>query len=596
MTPARGIPLAIPPASGFGMLEGTPLLLCSDAGTLGPAMHIVVREQRGRLMRQLRYAVALLLLLLLGGSHRAAAQASQPAPLPRLTSANGRFALLVDDRPFLMLGAQVNNSSNYPAVLPAVWPTIQALHANTVEVPIAWEQIEPVEGRFDFSFLDALLQQARTNRVRLVLLWFGTWKNTGPSYAPEWVKGDPARFPRMRTRDGRTHYVLSPHARATLEADKRAFVRLLQHLAQLDPQHTVIMVQPENEVGSYGSPRDFSPEAQRLFEGAVPPELVRALGQQPGTWREVFGARADQAFNAWHTARYIDEIAAAGKAVLRLPMYCNAALGDPFTEEGAEGSASGGPNWNVIGIWKAAAPNIDLLAPDIYNHDHRAYTAYLDHYRRPDNALLVPETGNSRDYARFFWAALGRGAIGFAPFGMDATGYSNFPLGARELDTATITAFATIYRLFEPVARDWARIAFEHPTWGVAKAPDNAEQSTVMGRWRVSARFGLGQFGEPEWKMPDMTPPPWAAEPVGGGVVAQLGENEFLLAGSYVRLRFTLAAPAEGESSQIMSAEEGTFRDGRWVMRRRWNGDQIDYGFNFTAEPVLLRVRLGTYH
>ncbi len=536
----------------------------------------------------------LALALLLGAATGGAAQTAPSTPLPHLTSAGGRHALLVDGRPFLMLAAQVNNSSNYPAALPRVWPTVRALHANTLEVPIAWEQVEPVEGRFDFSFLDTLVEQARANHVRLVLLWFGTWKNTGPSYTPEWVKGDPARFPRMKTRDGRTHYVLSPHGRVTLEADKRAFVRLMQHLRGIDPQHTVIMVQVENEVGSYGSPRDFSPEAQRLFDGPLPADLARAIGKQPGSWSAVFGARADQAFNAWYTARYIDEIAAAGKAVLRLPMYCNASLSNPFSEEGAESTASGGPNWNVIGIWKAAAPNIDVVAPDIYSHDAATYLAHLDHYRRPDNALFVPETGNSRDFARFFWAALGKGALGYAPFGIDSTGYSNHPLGARELDATTIEAFAANYRLFQPIAREWARIAFEHPTWGAVKAPDSAAQATTLGRWRVSARFGLEQFGEPEWN-PNAPPPPWAAEPVGGAVLAQLGPDEFLAAGSFVRLRFALAAPAPGENSQFLSVEEGTFRDGRWVMLRRWNGDQTDYGLNFGAQPVLLRVRLGTY-
>ena len=525
-----------------------------------------------------------------------AAQASAAAvPLPRLASADGRHALLVDGRPFLMLGAQVNNSSNYPAALPRVWPVVRALHANTVEVPVAWEQVEPAEGRFDFAFVDTLLRQARRERVRLVLLWFGTWKNTGPSYAPAWVKTDTRRFPRMRLANGRTHYVLSPHGRATLEADKRAFVRLMQHLRAADPGHTVIMVQPENEVGSYGSPRDFSPEAQRLFDGAVPETLVRALGRPPGSWRAVFGARADQAFNAWHTARYVDEIAAAGKAVLALPMYCNASLSSPFTEDGAEGTASGGPNWNVIAVWKAAAPHVDLVAPDIYTRDQRTYLAHLDHYRRPDNALLVPETGNARDHARFAWAAFGRGAIGFAPFGMDSTGYSNFPLGARDLDAATVEAFAAVYRLFAPMAGDWARVAFERPTWGAAKGADNADQSTVMGRWRVTARFGLGQFGEPEWVAPDSIRSPAAGEPVGGMVVAQLGADEFLVAGNFVRVRLAFAAPDSGESAQILSVEEGGYVDGRWVTRRRWNGDQTDYGFNFPAEPVMLRVRLGTY-
>ncbi|WP_284734589.1 DUF5597 domain-containing protein [Sphingosinicella terrae] len=523
-----------------------------------------------------------------------AAPAAAQAPLPRIVSQDGRHMLTVDGRPFLMLGAQVNNSSNYPVMLPMVWPTIRALHANTVEVPIAWEQVEPVEGRFDFSFLDELVRQARRNDVRLVLLWFATWKNTGPSYAPEWVKADTRRFARMIRRDGRTHYVLSPHGRETLAADRRAFVRLMEHIREIDPQHTIIMVQPQNEVGSYGSPRDFSPEAQRLFEGPVPAELARALGRGGGTWSQVFGPRADQAFNAWHTARYIDDIAAAGQAVKDLPMYCNASLSDPFTEEGAENTASGGPNWNVIAIWKAAAPHVDFVAPDIYNRSHPAYIRYLDLYARPDNPLMVPETGNAAEYARFLWAALGRGAIGFAPFGMDATGYSNYPLGAERLDAETMEAFAGPYRLLAPIASDWARIAFEHPTWGVAKGPDGADQSMVMGRWQVTAQFGLWQFGERDWTWIETRPHPTVDRPVGGAVLAQLGPDEFLLAGTALRLRFALAAPAEGENVQWLSVEEGTFDNGRWTMRRRWNGDQTDYGLNLT-EPVLLRVRLGSY-
>jgi hypothetical protein len=54
------------------------------------------------------------------------------------------------------------------------------------------------------------------------------------------------------------------------------------------------------------------------------------------------------------------------------------------------------------------------------------------------------------------------------------------------------------------------------------------------------------------------------------------------------------AAAANGGNMQWLSVEEGTFVAGVWQMRRRWNGDQSDYGLNLTT-PVLLRVRLGTY-
>jgi beta-galactosidase GanA len=530
-----------------------------------------------------RFLLPLLMLCL------AAPAATQE--LPQMVSKDGRHALYVDGAPYLILGGQAHNSSNYPAMLPHVWPTIRALNANTLEIPVAWEQVEPVEGKLDFSWLDALIPQARENNVRLILLWFGTWKNTGPSYTPDWVKGDPKRFPRMITKDGKTHYVLSPHGRTTLDADKRAFVALMRHIREIDPRHTVIMVQVENEVGSYGSPRDFSPHANRLFAGPIPAELARKIGKS-GTWSQVFDWKADQAFNAWHIAQYIDEIAAAGQAVKKLPMYVNAVVSDPFDERAGPNGASGGADWNVLDVWKAAAPHIAMAAPDLYDRSHRIVNGKLDRMARPDNPLFVPENGNDLDFARFFWLALGKGAIGWAPFGTDPT-YSNYPLGGLNTPE-NFEAFATKFALMAPIARDWARLSFEHPTIGFAKGDDASDQSAVMGRWKVSAQYGLWLFGEPDWTWMKMPPNPKKDQPIGGAALIQLGPDEFLVAGSDVRIRFGLSKPGAAENSQFMSVEEGTFEQGRWVVRRRWNGDQTDYGLNLTR-PTLLKVRLGTY-
>ncbi|WP_312488193.1 DUF5597 domain-containing protein [Sphingomonas sp.] len=518
---------------------------------------------------------------------------AQATEIPHIVTRGGRHALIVDGRPFLMLAAQVNNSSNYASALPRVWPMLDRLHANTIEIPVAWQQIEPREGQFDFGFVETLLDQARAHDKRVVLLWFGTWKNTSPAYTPDWVKLDNRRFPRMKTRDGKDHDVLSPMFRSTLEADKRAFVRLMTYLKEHDPQNTVIMVQAENEVGSYRNPRDFGPASRAPFAALVPAALTRKLGKRPGDWSSVFGAQADRAFNTWHTARYVDEIAAAGKAVKPLPIFVNAALAGPSNVPDPDGVASGGPQQDVLDIWKVAAPSIDAEAPDIYDRASGNVALYLDAYARPDNPLLVPEIGNARDFARYFYEALGHGAIGFAPFGMDDTGFSNYPLGARTLDDATLDAFAKPYQAMAGVMRDWARLALERPGWGTARPDDGSDRQATLGDWTIKASFGEWQFGEKSWSWLKSEPAPWAEEPVGGVAVLPLSADEYLMIGDHVRMRFEPATP--DPRAMVVRVEEGHFADGQWVMDRVWNGDQTDYGINIIDRPVVLKVTMGRY-
>ena len=513
--------------------------------------------------------------------------AAEDAPMPRIASSHGRYELLVDGKPYLVLGGQVNNSSNYPAMLPAVWPALAQMRANTVVMPIAWEQIEPKEGAFDFSFLDLFLTQARQHGLHAVLLWFGTWKNSSPAYAPEWVKLDDARFPRVVNPQGRRVPSLSPLARATLDADRTAFVALMRHLKAVDPQHTVIMVQVENETGTYGSVRDYSPQAQRLFDGPVPRQLVRALRTHGGTWREVFGPQADEFFHAWNIARFVQQVAAAGEAVYPLPLYVNAALRDPLHPGPPTTYESGGPTDDVLGVWKTAAPAIAVIAPDIYIPDYARYTKVLDLYQRPDNALFVAETGSRQLYARYVFAVLGHQGIGFSPFGMDFTGYSNFPLGARVVDDKTLTPFALEYGLIGPIAPELAQLSFAGDLFGVAEDASVHVQTITLGRWKAVVSYGLPMFGNGT--------PPGNPVPEGGVLVGQLGADEFLVTGVHARVAFELADAAGGLQAQYVRVEEVSHEDGKWQSMRVWNGDQVDWGLNFTSVPQVLRVRMGTY-
>jgi hypothetical protein len=509
--------------------------------------------------------------------------------IPAIVQKNGHFALIVDGAPFLMLGIQANNSSAWPDYLNKVWPAAEAIHANTVELPIYWEQFEATPGQYDYSVMDQILHQAREHHLRLVLLWFGTWKNGSSHYTPEWIKLDQQKYPFVVNKDGQTVDSPSTFSPARLEADKNAFRALMHHLRQNDPQHTVLMVQVENEAGVWGAVRDYGPEAEKAFAGPVPGRLVAGLGKKPGSWREVFGEDADELFQGWCIASYIEQIAAAGKAEYPLPLYANAALREPFNPGKPPSYESGAPTDNEIALWKIAAPSIDLLAPDIYMPEYSKYLKVIDFYYRPDNPLLVPETGNPAEYARYVYAAIGHGALGWAPFGLDLSRFSNQASGPESMEPEAFKPFARQYELLAPIARLLAQGNLEGKVKGSAEDPEQHRQTLAFDRWNVLLAYGMPSFGD--WMQPK------GNNPVdGGAVVMQLGADEFLVAGHHVRVDF---APtfAPGKKKFWLKVEEGSYdAAGKWKTRRLWNGDQTDYGLNLKSdENVLLKVSLTTF-
>jgi hypothetical protein len=535
--------------------------------------------------------------------------------IPRLVQKDGRFALFVDDAPFLILGIEDQDlglETTWPAHAKE-WTAMEYLHANTIEIPIYWDLIEKQPGQFDFSSIDSLLAEARQHNVRLVLLWFATWKNGSQHYMPEWMLSDPARYFHAVDRNGQAVDSPSPFATASLEADKKAFAAVMGHLKEADPQRTVLMVQVENETGNWNSVRDFSPAAQKVFEAPVPPEILKAMNVKAGSaspnWQQAFGPDADEYFNAWATARYVGQVAAAGKAVYPLPMDANAALRNPFNPgaPGEPGSPaayeSGGPTDNVIPIWKAAAPAIDILAPDDYQGDPAAYVKVLELYRRNDNPLFLPESGcymcdpATGDFTRYFFTIVGLGAI-----------------GDSESSTEPVPYLARNFVMVGPMQREIARLSFEGKLKAAAeplhfKGSDQGDprQRLPFGNWNAAVTWGSGQYG------------PAAANPRSQGrvLVAQLGDNQFLVAGYFCTVDFFPAGTGQQRASQhivegtgqipsalidgkwqhrqFLRVEQGVYENGVFKLIRSQNGDATDYGLKFGEEPVVLRVTLATY-
>jgi len=508
---------------------------------------------------------------------------------PKFVEKDGRWALMVDGQPYLMLGGQVHNSSAWPSEFPRVWKALGEMHANTIEAPVYWEQIEPQQGKFTWDNVDLLVKGAREHNLHVVLLWFGTWKNGNMHYVPQWVKADTKRFLRVIRADGEPIDVLSASSRSNLEADKAAFTALMRHLKSLDgTDHTVVLVQVENESGIIGSARDFSPESNKEFAGQVPADMLSAASKKAGTWNEVFGGDADELFQLYHQAHYLNEIAAAGKSEFDIPLYMNVWLSYPPAElperrlpiPGIQ-YPSGGAVQRWVGLWRALAPSIRAIAPDIYGDDAVFVREVLAAYHRPDNPLLIPEIGKPDSFARYDFLALDEGAVGIAPFGID-------PHGWNILGDAPPVGHARNFALLAPMVREVAKANFEGKLKTSMEETGKAQQELDFGAWQVTISYGFPQN--------DGRRPPGTNDAHGVALVAQLGPDEFLVTGVDASVSFHLPERLPGMRMQILAAEEGAFQDGAWKPVRLWNGDETDRGLQFHADdPAVVRIKLGKF-
>ena len=485
--------------------------------------------------------------------------------IPYLRRQDNTAQLIVDGQPLILLAGELHNSSaSSLEYLKPIWPRLAALRLNTVLAPLSWELIEPEEGRFDFHLLDGMVEQARAHGLHLVLLWFGTWKNSFSGYVPAWVKTDLARFPRAQLKPGLNAPVISPFGEEIRACDARAFAAVMRRIGEIDAgRQTVVMMQAENEVGLLGTTRDWSEPGQRAFADAVPEILLQALDlrrdallpevaepwrrsgwRMAGTWPEVFGVDAPEIFMAWHLARHIEAVAAAGRQAYDLPVYVNAWLRQPGMEQAGH-YPSGGPVSGMLDIWRAAAPHVDFLAPDIYLPTFKAVCA---EYTRGGNFLFIPESWNdTRAATAAFYAIAQHQAIGFAPFAIDDLTPDN-PLAE------TYAVLTEMMPLLTRISKD--RMA------GFFQESDDEQCQCLVGNYQLRLRA---------------TAPLQASEPPAGGMVIALDEPDtFLIVGRKLSVEFaTPGAPAP--NVEFLQVDAGEMQHGQWITTRRLNGDETGH-------------------
>jgi beta-galactosidase GanA len=506
--------------------------------------------------------------------------------------------LIVDGEPFLCLGGELHNSSSSDASYMApIWERLGRSGISSVVASVGWDQVEPVEGRFDFTVVDELLRGARSAGVRLVLIWFGAFKNALSTYAPTWVRADRVRFPRADrggapvsapfTYEGSMpRPALSVFSAELRRADLCAYTALMQHLREVDPQHTVVVMQVENEVGLLGAGRDYSPPAIEAWNSPIPVELLEAVhGDAFGfhedilslfadpsdatmSWEERFGAAnhvADEVFMAWGFARYLGGLADAGKKIKPLPAYANAWLGPQPGQDLPGQYPSGGPTARMGGVWRAAAPALDFIAPDIYVSDSATVMA---EYASAFNPLFVPEarvrTGDA------FLAVGAFNAIGYHAFGIDDVREDSQLFGAMkhllaltpEIVAAQREGRIVGFALDDDV--DAVTATLQDLTIVIRNAPKLFARMLLDVGVQLPAPSPLAS----ETKSDSHGEQPGDSRPF--GILIALGALEFIAIGQNAMIDFS----CDGTELEIDTVRELRLNNGSWTDGRILNGDE----------------------
>lgn len=465
--------------------------------------------------------------------------------------------LVVHGMPFLILGGELGNSSAAcPQDIERIFPKLKKMGLNTVLVPVYWDLTEPVEGQFDFTLTDKALQQARENDLKIVFLWFGAWKNSMSCYAPLWFKENHKKYPRAYTQSGKPLEIASAFSEAVYEADHHAFSQWMQHIATVDKEEgTVIMIQIENEIGMLEDARDYSREANKIFNAPVPAEFMtylqknkKALHPQmlkkwesqgckkQGNWQEVFGADiyTDEIFMAWHYAKYVEGLAQTARSIYNIPLYVNAAMNSRGRKPGEYPSA--GPLAHLIDVWHCGAPSIDILAPDLYDN---GFTDWVAQYKLHNNPLFIPEIRlTDNNSVRAFYIFGEHDAIGISPFSIeDGSDSPNSPL---------VQSYAKLTELIPLLTKYQGKGLMK----GLLFDSENKERIIADDDLTITARH----FFTLPWDSRATNGSIW---PEGGGILLKLSKNEYIVAGSGIVLEFAKTSEKQTIEKQKQLGEDG---------------------------------------
>jgi hypothetical protein len=502
--------------------------------------------------------------------------ANSQSQIPLLTKKGNTTQLIVDGKPFIILGGELGNSTATTLEnMQSVWPKLKTMHLNTILMPVYWELIEAEEGKFDFSLYQNLITEARKNDLKIVFLWFGSWKNSMSSHAPAWVKRNQEKYPRVKDQTGRSQEILSSFSDNVFQADKRAFENLMTFIKATDSQeHTVIMVQVENEIGMLPSARDHQQLAEEAFKKPVPAELMQYLQKNKeklvpellqiwknngyktaGNWEDIFGKSlaTDEIFMAYFYSKFTNKITEAGKKMYNLPMFVNAALNRTGREPGNYPSA--GPLPHLMDIWKAAGPAIDFLSPDFYNPD---FKYWCDLYTRQGDVLFVPEHAfDNTVAAKALFTIAHYEGLGFSPFSIESTAKPDEePLGK-------------MYGLIKELGPMITTHQGQGKIRGVLLSKNEAETIVRMGQYELSCKHDYTLSWTPGARTES-----W---PLGSAMIIQKGEDEFFVAGTGVVITFK-HRDNKDLNVGLLKVDEGSFENNTWKVKRHLNGDQTRQG------------------